>query len=246
MRQIHPYDIEAIYTDENKAKQNRTVLLNNQMLSEKEVEEEENQRVLMYDLYLGAQSLKLAKKMERERKEYFESLYEFSYGISNVTDEPLYLGSTESKALNIIDEKESYDLKITKLKERYSRFKGVLSGLNLYDSNLLRNYFENGYRVDYEELRACIGRLSSHLNVQEEAREKALDAEAVEDLREYRKQNPEKFRKEIKPIEPGQKHFNIDGRFVYMTDEGYRNYQLQQTKKRQAFQQEIADTFETA
>lgn len=177
MQQIHPYEFEVIYQDEqNKKKEERTVLMNGQVLTNKEVDKEETQRVLMYDLYLGAQSLALAKKMEQEREEYFASLYDFSYGISNLTEEPLYLGSTDSNAIKIIEQKETYNKKIVRLKERYSRFRALLLNFNEGDRYLLRCYFEYGQKRNYEEIQACVRRLEKHINRIEKAQEYILDS----------------------------------------------------------------------
>ena len=246
MTNLHLEGFEASYTDDSNSKENRIVYLNGVVLSDEEIEREEQQNIVMHDLYLGAQSLKLAKKMECERQEYFDSLYDFTYGVSNVTEEPYYLGSTESNALRIIDQKEAYNLKIVKLKERYSHFRGVLSGLNQNDSNLLRNYFENGYKVEYEELRACISRLSSYLNEQEEARGKSLDVEAAKRYTEERKARRIANSKSVAKQNEGKEHYLIDGKFIYLDKDSYNALQQQEFEKRQAFKQRGLNTFEIA
>lgn len=243
---LYAEGLEVTYTDSGNSKEERVVYLNGVVLSDEEVEQEEEQNIAMRDLYLGAQSLKLAKKMERERQEYFESLYDFSYGVSNITEEPYYLGSTESNALRIIDQKESYNLKIVKLKERYSHFRGVLSGLNESDSNLLRNYFENGYKVEYEELRACISRLSSYLYEHGEARRKSLDAEAMKRYVQDRKTRRIADSKSDAKQNEGKQQYLIDGKFIYLDDNSHKALKQQEIEKRQAFKQRFADTFEIA
>jgi len=168
MRQLHPVEITAVYTRADNlwlggTEERRDVFLGSRQLSASEVTREETQRVLMYDLYLGAQALKLALKFMNERKEYFESLYDFSYGVSclsDITDQPVFIGNTESHAMRIIDEKEAYDKRIEKLMERYRGFKKIIGGLSEEDQHLLIRYFEYGHRVDYEQVRACINRLS--------------------------------------------------------------------------------------
>jgi hypothetical protein len=52
---------------------------------------------------------------------------------------------------------------------------------------MIRNYFEHGHKVDYDELRACINRVSKYLEETEEAREKALDHEAMQKYAARRK-----------------------------------------------------------
>jgi len=191
-------------------------------------EQEETENILMQDVHQAAQSLNAALKMERERLEYFESLYDFSYGVSNLTEEPVYLGSTESKALYIIDQKQAYEMRIGKLKERYSRFKGLVRGLPNNDKRMITNYFEHGHKVDYDELRACINRVSKYMEEAEEAREKALDHEAAQKYAVERKmQRIEKSRASIKENE-GKKQYLINGRFEYMTDKEYQLYQQQE------------------
>jgi len=225
MVELHPVELESVYANEDlKSKEERKVILNGVVLTEKEIDSEEKQRIAMYDLYLGAQSLRLAQQLEHERNDYFESLYDFSYGVVNLSDEPVFMGSTESKALYIIDEKKSYDLKIIKLKERYSRFRGLLSGLDKHDVHLLRNYFEHGHKVDYETLRMTINRISKYLNEQEVARGKALDAEAAEEYAEELKTRRIKEGRAIAKQNEGKQQYLIDGVFVYMSQEEYEKY----------------------
>ena len=169
MQGIHPVELTAVYIKENNSwlgatEERRDVFLGSRQLSPREVTHEETQRVLMYDLYLGAQAYKLALKFEDERQEYFDSLYDFSYGVSclsDLTDEPVFIGNTESRAIRIIEEKEAYDKRIEKLKKRYRGFRRLLDGLNEEDEHLLRRYFEYGHRVDYEQVRASISRLTN-------------------------------------------------------------------------------------
>lgn len=173
MRQLHPVELTEVYSvtqaqdlwlGSSGISRKRQVFLGDKVLTSKELEYEETQRVVIYDLYLGAQAYKLALKFEDEREEYFDSLYDFSYGVSclsDLTDQPVFIGNTESHAMRIIDEKEAYDKRIEKLKNRYKGFRMLLSGLNDEDEHLLRRYFEYGHRVDYEQVRACINRLSN-------------------------------------------------------------------------------------
>lgn len=227
MQQIHPYEFEVIYQDEQvKTKEERTVTMNGQVLTNKEVDKEETQRVLIYDLYLGAQSLSLAKKMEQERDEYFASLYDFSYGISNLTEEPLYLGSTDSNAIKIIEEKETYNKKIVRLKERYSRFRALLLNFKEQDRQLLRSYFEHGQKKNYEEIQACVRRLEKYISRIEKAREKMLERQTMDDYQEQLKsiraqQGRENF--QTNWDEQKQQHL-VDGRFVYMSKQEYQDH----------------------
>lgn len=165
MQQLHPVELTEVYIENQNSWFSdpvRQVFLGDKQLTKAEVVCEEEQRVLMHDLYLGAQSLKLALKFVDERKEYFESLYDFSYGVSylsDLTDPSIFIGTTESHAMRIIDEKEAYDKRIKKLLERYRGFKKIIGGLREDDQDLLIRYFEYGHKLSYELIRECIHRL---------------------------------------------------------------------------------------
>lgn len=231
MRQIHPVEIEVLYQDEQKLKENRVVTLNKRTLTEKEVEEEENRRILMTDLYLGASSLQLAKKMEAEREDYFISLYSFSYGVSQHEEDSFYLAKTDSIALQIIEKKEIYDKRIAKLKEKYHLYRNFLNEFEKGDVYLIRSYFEFNEKVDYKVLRECFDRMYFKLLGLEEKQDNLLELRAVEEYRQFAdsKRSIQSVKKEsdsqqVTPIaneNEGKHEYLIAGEFVYLTEKEY-------------------------
>ncbi|MGE7667384.1 hypothetical protein ACQKMN_16920 [Ureibacillus composti] len=230
MQSLHPIEMEVTYEDElNPTKNTRVVKLGDKVLSEREIEEEERDRVLMYDLFQGAQALRLAEKLERERDQYCEELYQFSYGVCSYDSEGApYLTKTDSIVFQIIDLKDSYDKRIKKLKKRYNAFRSLLSTLTEEDSQILRDYFERGRKVEYEFLRACIGRVRKPIESYQKTQEKQLDAEAMDAFKEQRRLKREndikEQQEEQKQLSIGKKHCLINGEFVYLTEEEYEDY----------------------
>lgn len=114
-------------------------------------------RRVMYSLWMDAQANRLANSIERRMAAHFQELYEFSYGVTLYdTTEHLIPRKTDTLALMIIDEKESYKKRIKHTRQQYRRFKDICGQLSESDQELITSYFEHSHKVEYETLRECM------------------------------------------------------------------------------------------
>lgn len=114
-------------------------------------------RKVMYSLWMDAQSKKLADEMERNMKAYFDDLYEFSYGITFYDEtEHGVPRKTDTLALMIIDEKETYKKQIKGARHRYKRFEEICNQLSIMNRQMFISYFERIEKVNYKSLRNAI------------------------------------------------------------------------------------------
>lgn len=114
-------------------------------------------RRVMYSMWMDAQANRLANDLERKMNDYFQDLYEFSYGVTLYdTMEHSAPRKTDTLALMIIDEKEAYKKRIKCARVQHSRFKKICSQLFQYDRELFIRYFERSEKVEYELLRESI------------------------------------------------------------------------------------------
>jgi len=112
-------------------------------------------RNTMYCLWKDATSKELAKYLKRSAVQYFQELYEFSYGVTSYEDVSITKG-TERLALMIIAEKENRKQQIDRLERGYERFSSILDSLPSQDVKVLKQYFKERKKVDYELLRGVV------------------------------------------------------------------------------------------
>ncbi|QFF98786.1 hypothetical protein PB01_08045 [Psychrobacillus glaciei] len=170
---------------------------------------EQRIRRVMYNLWMDAQSQRLAKHLQRKQVAHFEELYEFSYGVPMYDKE--YAGiprDTESLAIRIIDEKQAFIKRNEHLYLRYERFKEITNNLPASSKQILVDYFEYRKKIDYELLRNT---LKKHL--------KAIERiyKADEESKEAEAENQEDERQ----AKLGCKAYLINRRKVYMIPEDY-------------------------
>lgn len=125
-------------------------------MDEETAEVERRVREVSYNLWKDAQGKRLADRMEIEKKDHFEQLYEFSYGVSMYEEDYFLPKKTDMVALLIIEEKDMYERNIHKARQQYQRFNEVCRQLPVEDRYTFTNYFEQSRKVDYEELRRSI------------------------------------------------------------------------------------------
>lgn len=114
-------------------------------------------RSVMYTLWMDSQSNKLAAFLEHKKAEYFEDLYEFSYGITLYDEMD---GRTSRKAdtlaVMIIEKKDSYNKRIEGARLCYKRFNEMCGRLSHEDRETFISYFHDLRKIDYETLRKAI------------------------------------------------------------------------------------------
>ncbi|MGR7908543.1 hypothetical protein ACU64V_04045 [Lysinibacillus capsici] len=113
-------------------------------------------RNTMYCLWKDATSKELAKYLKRSAEQYFQELYEFSYGVTFYDDDVNITKGTERLALMIIAEKENRNRQIDRLEKGYERFCSILDSLPTQDVEVLQQYFKERKKVDYELLREVV------------------------------------------------------------------------------------------
>ena len=112
-------------------------------------------RNIMYCLWKDSTSKELAKYLKQSAEQYFQELYEFSYGVTSYEDVSITKG-TERLALMIIAEKENRKRQIDRLERAYERFRAILDSLPSQDVEVLQQYFIERKKVDYELLRGVV------------------------------------------------------------------------------------------
>ncbi|MCT1539487.1 MULTISPECIES: hypothetical protein [Lysinibacillus] len=113
-------------------------------------------RNTMYCLWKDATSKELAKYLNQSAEQYFQELYEFSYGVTSYDEDVTVSKGTERLALMIIAEKENRKRQIDRLERGYERFRSILDSLPTQDVEVLQQYFIERKKVDYELLRGVV------------------------------------------------------------------------------------------
>ncbi|MGE6515635.1 hypothetical protein [Lysinibacillus sphaericus] len=83
----------------------------------------------------------MAKYLKRSAEQYFQELYEFSYGVTSYDEDVSVIKGTERLALMIISEKENRKRQIDRLESAYERFSSILDSLPSQDVEVLQQYF---------------------------------------------------------------------------------------------------------
>lgn len=195
-------------------------------------EAEEIRRLSVWDFISGANALQEANRLEEQRSEYFEELYSdirlHKVRYSDAT-EPFYESpAVDAQAMEIIDAKDAYDLRIIKLKEKHRRWKVFLQLIDESISSVLIQHFEKGEKVSPHQLRSTLRMASKLWEGEEESREKALDFEAQEKLREFREQFPDLFKAKPRNRFPQL----IDGEIQLMTRYEYDRFLYKEMEAR--------------
>ncbi|WP_427108459.1 hypothetical protein [Lysinibacillus xylanilyticus] len=132
-------------------------------------------RNTMYCLWKDATSKELAKYLKRSAEQYFQELYEFSYGVTSYDVDVSITKGTERLALMIIAEKENRKRQIDRLERAYERFLSILDSLPSQDVEVLQKYFKERKKVDYDLLRGIVKKHLKFIEAYYEA-----DTEAAE------------------------------------------------------------------
>ncbi|MCS5503360.1 hypothetical protein NY607_19820 [Lysinibacillus sp. A4] len=132
-------------------------------------------RNTMYCLWKDATSNELAKYLKRSAEQYFQELYEFSYGVTSYDENVSITKGTERLALMIIAEKENRKRQIDRLERGYERFCSIMDSLPTQDVEVLQQYFIERKKVDYELLREVVKKHLKFIEVYYDA-----DTEAAE------------------------------------------------------------------
>lgn len=185
-------------------------------------------RVLsLWELQDSAKAMQEAVKMEQEREAYFQSLYDdvryFGYRYSTPEETPGQTPSVEVQALEIIDAKQSYDRRISRKKEKYSRWCIFLEKVSPMTADIFRQLFEMRKPVDQKLLERALREGAKEWESIEDGRGKELDEEAMDYLEYMREHFPYLFRNSARKYK-----YLIDGEIVSMTLDQHEDYLMQQ------------------
>lgn len=189
--------------------------------TEKQMDHTERKiREVMYNLWMDAQSNKLAVFLEKGQAAHFENLYEFSYGTPLYDQNYSISKSPENIAIRIIAEKQRYVNRIRTLRSRYERFKEIVDKMDQSTKEMLIGYFVYSYRVDYELLRPI---LCKHLREIEKVYKRCEEKqEAAADQLE------DEYQALL-----GKKRYVVDRKIIYMTDEEQNAHVENEKQKRE-------------
>lgn len=184
--------------------------------------------VSTYEMERAAAAKKEYERMERERPAYFKAIYDdiryYAYRYTDYSDEAGGSPGVEAQVIEIIDRKNTYDLRMARLKEKYERWKDFLGRLDSPSAEILHKRFELRAWVSEPDLTwACQNALKVWTKLEDE-REKELDQEVWEHVVEMRERYPELF--EVRPTkkESEKKQYNIDGKIISMLPVEYEAY----------------------
>ncbi|MBT2569845.1 hypothetical protein [Planococcus sp. ISL-110] len=192
---------------------------------------DENRRLSVFELTQSATAMVEALKLEWEREDYYESLCEdiryYAYRYDDGSGIPGASPATEVQALEILDAKNAYDLRIIKLKEKYSRWRAFLWSIDEGTATTLENYFEKRVELSPEVITKAIQKASRAWEKEENLRARALDYQAKEDYTELCERFPELRRRGMKKFP-----YLIDGEIVQLT---LIDYQMKQRMQRKSY-----------
>lgn len=151
-------------------------------------------RNIMYCLWKDSTSKELAKYLKQSAEQYFQELYEFSYGVTSYEDVSITKG-TERLALMIIAEKENRKRQIDRLERAYERFCSILDSLPSQDVEVLQQYFIERKKIDYELLRGVVKKHLNYIEVYYDS-----DTEAAEQRSKEITKDIEGSAPKVKPI----------------------------------------------
>ncbi|PUB12220.1 hypothetical protein [Paenisporosarcina sp. OV554] len=183
-------------------------------------------RMIMYNLWMDAQSKKLADSLKRKQAEHFEQLYEFSYGVSMYDTEQYTPRDAGSLALRIIDEKQAFIKRNERLILRHERFIKITNSLDYSSKRILVDYFEFRKKIDYELLRNT---LTKHLKT----------IERIYKVDEDSKESDADNREDELQDKLGRKRYLINRRNVYMTPEEYVVHSEKEKAERIKFYEQV-------
>lgn len=183
-----------------------------------------------WQLYFLAESLTRAKRLEKQREEFHEELYETIIYPSVQLDQSLervHSHATDSQAIRIVEAKERYDRKIQREYERFLRWQDLLTWVEPQEKILLVRYFQKKKFVQPKIISRLLSKIEKRLEEEEKQIEQERTKQSIEDFKIYL-QKTQAFRKETKKIDASEP-------FILKPDKEKRN--SRQEKMRLLFTQ---------
>ena len=195
------------------------------------------QNVTEWQLFHLAKALTRAKRLEKQRADFHEELYETIICSSVSLDElnPQMMSSaTDTQAIRIIEAKERYDRLIQSEYDRHVRWRQLLEWVGDNDRLIMIRYFEKKKSVQPKIINRLLSKIEKRLDQQEKRTEQERTEKSTADFRAYQEAT-KAFRKVREPTEEleDKQQYLINGRFVYMTPEEYETYAKEKANERE-------------
>lgn len=183
-----------------------------------------------WQLFHLAAALTRAKRLEKNRADHYQTLYEnILYPCVHYDKE--FTGNTgspavDTQAIRLAESKARYDRKIKKEYERFLRWQDLLTWVDSQEAILLVRYFEKKKFVQPKIINRLLSRIEKRLERDERRIEQDRLEQSIADYERY-KQQTQAFRKAVlSTVDDGQdkRQYLIDGSFVHLTVEEYAAY----------------------
>lgn len=189
--------------------------------------------VLKWQLFHLAQSFTRAKRMEKHRSEWFESLYEsIVYPSVNLdyNNPVMHSAKVDNQAIRIIGLKERYDKKMQQEYEKHLRWKDLLAWAGESDKHLLIRYFQKKKYLEPHIVLSLLKRLEERIEHEEFMMDMEGNERAKEEFKIHRKDFHDKYMSKVPLDGSGKQQYLVNGKFVYMTPE---EYEVDKVKRRE-------------
>ncbi|WP_131272623.1 hypothetical protein [Jeotgalibacillus soli] len=116
---------------------------------------------ILYFISSDAEGLIKAKELEEHREDYFQDLYDFSFGVGKYDKEYGFSSDTAFFAIEIVSAKSNYEKQVKKQKDKYNRFWRVVNMMPPIDAAVFKKAFIQQVTVNTNRLREII---SEHIS----------------------------------------------------------------------------------
>ncbi|WP_142829030.1 hypothetical protein [Planococcus soli] len=152
--------------------------------------------ITSWQLFLIAEALTKAKRLEKYRNKFHKELYEcISYPTTNydkIGNPTTVSSATDAQAIRIIELKERYDTEVQKEYERDVRWRSFLSVANEKDRLIMIRYFKKKKYVKPEIVFSLLSRINAQVEEEEVRIERERNLQAQLDYMKHRKTNERK------------------------------------------------------
>ena len=182
-----------------------------------------------WQLFHLAKALTRAKRLEKQRADFHEELYDCIIYPSVQLDQLLareHSSATDSQAIRIVEAKERYERLVHKEYAKHIRWQSLLEWLDEHDQIIMIRYFEKRKSVQPKIISRLLSKIEVRLEQEERRIEQEREEQAEADYKRYQKQT-QSFRKVVRsPVDDGQarRQYLINGSFIHLTVEEYVAY----------------------
>lgn len=177
-----------------------------------------------WQMFYLSQSLTRARRLEKQREDYYEEIYNtITYSAMRLDEslEGIQSHATDAQAIRLIEMQERHDRRIRREYARYVRWQGILEWVDENERIILIRYFQKKKHVQPKIIRRILDRIDKRLQAQEKQIEKELDAKAQDRFNKLDKHNNKNKVVQQAAEDEGKRRYLINGEFILMTEEEY-------------------------